>query len=77
MYCTAFWCLIVVYCFFGFIACYSFYRTKGVTVVSPTVTCNATPARHLWYVNYITPFPRNVSLGHLCSCQLKTCQKEA
>ena len=27
---------------------------------------DATPARHLWYVNYITPFPRNVSLGRLC-----------
>ena len=31
-----------------------------------TVACNATPARHLWYVNYITPFLRNVSLGCLC-----------
>ena len=31
-----------------------------------TVACNATPARDLWYVNYITPFPRNVSLGRLC-----------
>ena len=28
---------------------------------------NATPARQLWYVNYITPFPRNVSLGSLCT----------
>ena len=27
--------------------------------------CNETPARHLWYVNYITPFPRNLSLGRL------------
>ena len=30
-----------------------------------TVACNATPVRHLCYVNYITPFPRNVSLGRL------------
>ena len=26
---------------------------------------NYPPARHLWYVNYITPFRRNVSLGPL------------
>ena len=32
---------------------------------TPMVACNATPAGHLWYVNYITPFPRNVSLGRL------------
>ena len=25
--------------------------------------------RHLWYVNYFTPFPRNVSLGRLCCRQ--------
>ena len=31
-------------------------------LLSSTVACNATPARHLWYVNYITPFLRNVSL---------------
>ena len=24
-----------------------------------TVACNATPGRHLCYVRYITPFPRN------------------
>ena len=29
------------------------------------VACNATAVHHLWYVNYITPFPRNVSLGRL------------
>ena len=33
------------------------------------VACNATPARHLWHVNYITPFPRNVSLDSLCLCR--------
>ena len=33
--------------------------------MSSTVACNATPARHLWYVNYITPFLRNVSWGGL------------
>ena len=32
-----------------------------------TVACNATPACRLCYVNYITPFPRDVSLGGLCS----------
>ena len=32
-----------------------------------TVAFNATPARRLCYVNYITPFPRDVSLGGLCS----------
>ena len=38
-----------------------------LTVFS-TVACNATPARHVRYVN-ITPFPRNVSLGRLwCHC---------
>ena len=30
-----------------------------------TVACNVTPAHHLWYVNYFTPFPHNVSLDHL------------
>ena len=36
------------------------------------VVCNATPARHLWYVNYITPFPRNVNLGRLWEHESKS-----
>ena len=28
--------------------------------------CIMTISTYLWYVNYITPFPRNVSLGRLC-----------
>ena len=38
------------------------------------VACNATPARHLWYVNNITPFPRNVRLGRLWYHQCYLCQ---
>ena len=38
-----------------------------ISLKETTVASNATPARHLWYVNYFTPFPRNVSLGHLWS----------
>ena len=39
-------------------------HTKSLIIFS-TVVCNVTPALHLRYVNYITPFPRNVSLGRL------------
>ena len=41
------------------------YISDTKSLIFSTVACNATPARHLWYVNYITPFPRNVSLGRL------------
>ena len=41
------------------------YISQLKSLIFSTVACNATPARHLWYVNYITPFPRNVSLGRL------------
>ena len=36
-----------------------------MSLIFSTVACNATPARHICYVNYITPFPGNVSLGRL------------
>ena len=32
-----------------------------------TFASNVTPVCHLWYVNYFTPFPRNMSLGRLWS----------
>ena len=38
---------------------------RSQSLIFSTVACNATPARLLWYVNYITPLPRNVSLGRL------------
>ena len=28
------------------------------SLIFSTVACNATPARHICFVNYITPFPR-------------------
>ena len=43
----------------------SFVGNRRRLHAGKTVACNATPARHLWYVDYITPFPRNVSLGRL------------
>ena len=33
------------------------------SLIFSTVACNATPVRHLCYINYITTFSRNVSLG--------------
>ena len=43
------------------------YISHTKSLIFSTVACNATPARHLCYVKYITPFPRKVSLGRLCS----------
>ena len=36
-----------------------------MSLIFSTVACNATLARHICYVNYISPFPHNVSLGRL------------
>ena len=41
------------------------YYLYTKSLIFSTVACNATPARHICYVNYITPFPRNGSLGRL------------
>ena len=56
------------------------------SLIFSTVACNATPARHLCYVNYITTFSRKVSLGRLstrtakavlfCSYSVVFCLKE-
>ena len=43
------------------------------SLILSTVACNATLARHLCYVDYNTPFPRNVSLGRLCRNLLFSC----
>ena len=72
--------------FTGFLAllcnhCYSFHRTFAdlsniflrqslLQLLFSMVACNATPACHLCYVNYITPFPCNLSLGHLWATEL-------
>ena len=38
-----------------------------MSLIFSTVACNATLALHICYVNYISPFPCNVSLGRLWS----------
>ena len=42
-----------------------------MSLIFSTVACNATLARHICYVNYISPFPRNVSLGRLWLYKIK------
>ena len=74
MYSTAFRCLFVVLLvFLALLRNHCYYERFLLQSVLwfSTVACNATPVRHLWYVNYIAPFPRNVSLGRLWSLVMK------